>query len=79
MPEPYDSISIPKNQEIKRTIVLYQGDPVRISAIDAFTKENVTIDGKEYITIEPSRKPIMPVPYNVPSEGNWIDVKIAYH
>ena len=68
--EPYRSISIPKDQQIQRTIVLLHQNLVNIHAYDSATKQSIKIDNQDYITLTPSgEKPTTLRVYHVPKEG----------
>lgn len=72
MRPPYNTINIPKDQQMQRTIVLLDQNLVNVRAHDAATRQNIKIDDRDYITLRPNRsKPTTLRIYHVPKEGKY--------
>ncbi|XP_028402030.1 uncharacterized protein LOC114524971 [Dendronephthya gigantea] len=72
MQPPHNTINIPKDQQIQRTIVLLDQNLVNVRARDAATRQVVKIDDRDFITLKPNRsKPTTLRIYHVPKEGPY--------
>ena len=70
MPSPHNTINVPKDQQILKTVLLLHQNIVNIRAVDATTNDMIKIGDKEFITLTPSRnKPKTLNIYHVPSAG----------